>query len=228
MNRSIRRKNWELLGASDQVFTLTFADLTIVLLAFFVFLDTIAVPNALRKSGVLDSLSDYFTRTIEFESATPKSGTEGIVEIAERSRFHVLKKDERFFITIPSIELFGSGDDQIKGSIVPTLKAIAELILRFELTVSIEGHTDNKPIETSRFPSNWELSAARAISVLRLFIESGVPAKKLSAAGRGEYRPTATNETIEGRAKNRRVVLIISPEDQEEHESKVARNETSL
>src|SRR5262249_10263236 len=76
--------------------------------------------------------------------------------------------------------------------------------------VRVEGHTDNVPIHTAAFASNWELSTARATEVVQFLVERcGIPATRLSAAGFGEYRPRMTNDTEEGRAKNRRVDLII-------------------
>jgi chemotaxis protein MotB len=78
--------------------------------------------------------------------------------------------------------------------------------------VRVEGHADNVPINTPQFPSNWELSAARAVNVLRyLAYEGKLPAKKLSAVGFGEYHPVESNDTPEGRRKNRRVEFYFEP-----------------
>ena len=73
----------------------------------------------------------------------------------------------------------------------------------------MEGHTDDNPIITSKFPSNWELSAVRASTVVRLLIDNGVMATRLTALGYGENRPVESNDTEEGRARNRRVTLMI-------------------
>jgi len=75
--------------------------------------------------------------------------------------------------------------------------------------IEVEGHTDDIPIFTPQFPSNWELSAARASSVVRLFIDQGVTAERLRAVGLASYRPISSNETPEGRARNRRVTITI-------------------
>jgi chemotaxis protein MotB len=76
----------------------------------------------------------------------------------------------------------------------------------------IEGHTDNIPIKTAQFKDNWDLSVARATNIVRMLDEvHQVDAKNLTAAGRGEYMPKASNETAEGRAKNRRTEIILSP-----------------
>lgn len=76
--------------------------------------------------------------------------------------------------------------------------------------MTVEGHTDSRPISTARFPSNWELSVARASTVLRTFVDGhGIPARKLSAAGYADQRPLASNETVEGRTANRRVEIVV-------------------
>ena len=73
----------------------------------------------------------------------------------------------------------------------------------------VEGYTDDRPIRTAQFPSNWELSSARAASVVHLFVRDGIPPERLAMIGYGEFRPIGDNATLEGRNANRRVVLII-------------------
>ena len=75
----------------------------------------------------------------------------------------------------------------------------------------IEGHSDNVPIKSARFPSNWELSTARALSVVHLLTEMGVTPENVSAAGFGEFRPRADNETEEGKQLNRRIEIVMLP-----------------
>jgi chemotaxis protein MotB len=77
------------------------------------------------------------------------------------------------------------------------------------LLVRVEGHTDSQPISTSRFPSNWELSAARATTVLRHFVKRSIPASRMSVAGYAGERPIADNTTLDGRALNRRVDIVV-------------------
>jgi chemotaxis protein MotB len=93
---------------------------------------------------------------------------------------------------------------------------VAAVLADSDFPVAIEGHTDNVPIATLQFPSNWELSAMRATTVLRLFNDSGVGAERLTAIGYGETRPVETNTTIDGRARNRRVSILIDSERPEE------------
>lgn len=192
----------------NQAFTVSYTDLSLVLLTFFIFLDAMASPDVIRRSGVLESLSDCFRRTAVSDNALKK--TDQLEEKAKSAGFNTRRDADRILITIPSVDLFDSGDDRIKKTSESVLRNLAHLIAELGLSVRIEGHTDGLPIHTDRFPSNWHLSAARAVSVLRLFRDTGVPRERLSAAGRGEFVPIADNNTAEGRAKNRRVVLSVS------------------
>ena len=89
------------------------------------------------------------------------------------------------------------------------MSAIAEVLAPTEFPITIEGHTDNVPINTPQFPSNWELSAVRATTVLRLFADSGVAAERLTAIGYADTRPVEPNVLADGRARNRRVTILI-------------------
>ncbi len=105
--------------------------------------------------------------------------------------------------------LFAPGEAVLGEAAVAALRAVAGVIEQASFPVTIEGHTDNIPISTFRFPSNWELSAVRASSVVRLFVESGVAPERLTAAGYADQRPVADNATEEGRSRNRRVAILI-------------------
>jgi len=111
--------------------------------------------------------------------------------------------------------LFPVGVAEISDSALPTLRRVAEILKPFPNPIRIEGHTDDVPIKTSRFPSNWELSAGRAASVVRLFENAGIDPIRLAAIGLGEHRPVGNNETVEGRNRNRRVVIVILANDQQ-------------
>lgn len=105
--------------------------------------------------------------------------------------------------------LFASGAAAVASTAQPILAKLAEVLAPFPNSIRVEGHTDNIPIRTVAFPSNWELSAARAASVVHLFGNLGIAAKRLAVLGLGEHRPVATNGTAEGRNRNRRVVLVV-------------------
>lgn len=107
--------------------------------------------------------------------------------------------------------LFNSGYANLTGQAFEVLQGIGRILLsNTDQYIRIEGHTDNIPIANSQFPSNWELSASRATNVLRMFIDDvGIDPRLLSAVGYGEFRPMADNFTEEGRAKNRRVEVVV-------------------
>jgi len=112
-------------------------------------------------------------------------------------------------VEINASVLFAPGDSSLAADATKALRAVARILATTELPVAVEGHTDNTPIATVQFPSNWELSVVRASSVVRLFVEAGVTPQRLTAAGFGEQRPVADNATPEGRARNRRVTILI-------------------
>lgn len=112
-------------------------------------------------------------------------------------------------IEIKSKVLFASGVATISAKAVPVVKKIAAILKKAPNDINIEGYTDNLPISTEYFPSNWELSAARAASVVRLFTKSDMEPTRLKAIGFGEHYPVASNATEIGRAKNRRVAIMV-------------------
>ena len=117
-------------------------------------------------------------------------------------------------IRISNPLLFELGKANLRPEILPFLTKVAKLAESWPNRVRIEGHTDNLPINTPQFPSNWELSTARALSVLKYFIETGaLNPTKLSAAGYAEFRPIVPNDSPRNRAVNRRVEVFIEYED---------------
>lgn len=120
-------------------------------------------------------------------------------------------------ITISNVAVFPIGKAQLTRSGQTTINNIALILKQFPYKIKIEGHTDNTPINTAEFPSNWELSTRRASEIVRYLIRMGIPPDQLSAEGFAEYRPVASNFDAEGRSKNRRVELVISQEDIEKN-----------
>jgi chemotaxis protein MotB len=110
--------------------------------------------------------------------------------------------------------LFASGVAKLSDAALPPLTILAETLAKYPNPVRVEGHTDNRPINTSTFPSNWELSAARAASVVHLFAKGGVDPARLAVIGLGQFRPAQSNDTPEGRNANRRVLIVILGGDQ--------------
>lgn len=121
-------------------------------------------------------------------------------------------------VDISASALFDTGQAYLQSATVPALRAAARVLAKVPNRIQVEGHTDNVPISTLAFPSNWELSSARAASVVRLFIGEGVPAARLAAVGYAEHQPIESNLSAQGRSNNRRVTVILmatKPEDQD-------------
>jgi chemotaxis protein MotB len=113
-------------------------------------------------------------------------------------------------ISLRQSAFFPSGTDAFDPVTLPTIRKVAELILALPNAIQLEGHTDSQPIHSARFNSNWELSCARAISLLEIMCgKFDLPRERFSVVGRADTAPMASNETAEGRARNRRVDVII-------------------
>jgi chemotaxis protein MotB len=116
-------------------------------------------------------------------------------------------------VALSSDVLFPSGSAKLSASGIASVKEVTGLLVSLVgRKYQIEGHTDNVPIKTSSYPSNWELASARAMTVLRTMLDSGMPADRISAASYGDTQPVAINETAEGKAQNRRIAIVIVPD----------------
>ncbi|KRW68100.1 flagellar motor protein MotD [Pseudomonas sp. TTU2014-105ASC] len=113
-------------------------------------------------------------------------------------------------IELNSSLLFPSGDALPNDQAFQLIDKVAGILAPFDNPIHVEGFTDNLPISTDKFPTNWELSAARAGSVVRMLAAQGVNPSRLAAVGYGEFQPVADNATAEGRSRNRRVILVVS------------------
>ena len=122
-------------------------------------------------------------------------------------------QDKGLVITFVSEVLFDSGKAKLRHDSYPKLDKVADVLNTTvaDLNVGVEGHTDNQPIKRSGWKSNWELSTARALSVLHYLSDKSVSEPRLAAIGYGEYKPVASNDTKEGRQSNRRVEIVILP-----------------
>lgn len=133
----------------------------------------------------------------------------GLSPLIDDNMVKMKKNDLWIEIEIKSSILFASGSAVLQAKARPVLRKVAKILSDFQNQIQVEGFTDNVPIDTEAFPSNWELSAARAASVVHLFSSDGVKPSRLSAVGYGEYKPIASNATAEGRRTNRRVNIIV-------------------
>lgn len=159
-----------------------------------------------------------------------KDGEEIVDELkqaAEKLReagFEVDLNEKWVEIKMSSQVLFGSGHARLSSKAAPVLDQLVEVLSGFKNPLRVEGFTDDRPINTPAFPSNWELSAARAASVVSHFTNSKIDPQRMAAVGYGQYRPIADNTTAVGRNKNRRILIMIST-DASQLQADAARNE---
>lgn len=219
----------------------SYADFITLLFAFFVVMYSVSSVNEGKYRTVSESIKAALnpivsppSSTLAFTLGTNKPATiqpslagakEPVVRklraimksVNEAAQFEIIQVVERssgeIVITIPDHVMFNSGEATLRPAALPFLKALAEVLTELDRQVRIEGHTDNVPIRTAQYPSNWELSAARAVIVVRVMSELyGVPAQHLSATGRADSLPRTDNLTPEHRAKNRRVEIVVLAE----------------
>lgn len=206
----------------------SYADFVTLLFAFFTTLYAISRVDAGKLSMFAGSMKYAFSAQgtaaqkpiiegivpVPPDVAAVEKEVRGIVDsLALGDNVNVRRDARGVIISLGDKVLFDSGQSDIKEAASPALSALAAVIRKFPNAVVVEGHTDNTPVKkgVSRLNSNWELSVARATSVLLFFIEKcNIPPERLSASGYAEFRPVALNESPEGRAKNRRVDIILS------------------
>jgi chemotaxis protein MotB len=155
-----------------------------------------------NMGGSQQALADFQAITTAVQRATAERG------IAP-DRIELRMEPDRIVIGLTSDLLFSSGSAQLRPSALPLLDAVADSLKDKPNEIRVEGHTDNVPINSPDFTSNWELSAYRAIAVLRRLVEDGVAPGRIFAAGYADTRPKATNATAEGRSANRRAEIVV-------------------
>ncbi|MFT3931509.1 MAG: flagellar motor protein MotD [Spongiibacteraceae bacterium] len=157
----------------------------------------------LRDGKQSDELPDEFKQIAnEIEKA--------FGDLMKQNLVSLRGNEEWLEVEMQSSLLFDSGDATLSNQALELLGKVSAILKDQSNAVRVEGFTDDRPIHTARYPSNWELSSARAAAVVQLFIEEGLDASRLVAAGYGEFQPVVPNDSPETRAKNRRVVLMIS------------------
>jgi len=129
--------------------------------------------------------------------------------LVQQGKVRVTQSARGVNVEINASVLFSPGDARLSGESIEALRAVADVLRNDDHAIQVEGHTDSVPIRNAQFPSNWELSAVRASSVVRLFIDSGIAEKRLTAVGHGPTRPVGSNDSAEGRLRNRRVSVMI-------------------
>ncbi|TFW25045.1 flagellar motor protein MotD [Duganella callida] len=218
---------------------ISYSDFITLLFAFFVVMYAISSVNIGKYKVFSDALGDAFggqgaatpVNTQVQNLPIPNPGLKRRTELLRREKEHMTKLAQDLLSTLAplvkegkvrvtqnsrgvSVEinasvLFDPGDASLTNESTEALRAVASLLKADGHKVQVEGHTDNQPIRNRLFPSNWELSSVRASSVVRLFIDAGVAPERLTAVGFSSNVPVASNETPEGRARNRRVAVTI-------------------
>lgn len=225
----------------------TFSDMATLLLTFFVLLLSFANMDAQQFREMLGSVRDAFgvqresAGDFQARASSPISLTEGgsparpsvlaeetgLARVRHRIRELGLEREVEAQLEVRGVVLrlrdgllFESGSDAMLSEGRAVLERMSVLVRESPHDVAVEGHTDDRRIHTSRFPSNWELSAARATAVLRQLVSTGMPAARMQIAGYADTRPVADNATDEGRAANRRVEIVFL--DDARHRARVA------
>jgi chemotaxis protein MotB len=182
------------------------------LIVLFLFTGCTFVIQKGRRSDI--EKIEELSRNLEELNQAKRILEERLKQEIEDKQVRLQMMEKGLVITFVADVLFDSGKATIKPQYYPTLDKIAKVLqetLPYNY-IGIEGHTDNEPIKYSGWKSNWELSTARALSILHYLVdEKGLSAERFSAIGYGEYRPIASNDTAQGRQLNRRVEIVIMP-----------------
>ena len=169
--------------------------------------DQIQGPGTYQQQGLnMDKMPKNEEQRLSFLAATIE---DMLSDYVDQELVDVAFSEDRVIINMKDKMLFPSASAHLSRAAVKALRNISRVLDTVPNQIQVEGNTDNRPINTEEFPSNWELSAARAASVVHLMTRMGINPQRLSAIGYAEHRPVAENSTVSGRAKNRRVSLII-------------------
>lgn len=218
----------------------SYADFVTLLFGFFVVMYSVSQVSEQKYRVLSETLSNVFegntTRPVEMQvtdngnpldqqgrisglspdinlvdtEVLARDLEDALIHLVQPGQVRISATEEWVQIDLNANVLFDSASAEPKPEAREIFRQIAAKLAPFDNEIEVSGHTDNLPIRTARFQSNWELSSARASSVVRLLAEDGVNPQQLSAVGYGEHRPVADNTTDEGRSANRRVVLMVA------------------
>jgi len=224
--------------ANHEAWAIPYGDLVTLLLAFFVVMYSISTVNEGKYRVVSDSLNAAFRGSpqgpqpvqVGMPAATTiaapvvqldgdvrsmalrqmaREAEEAMSPLIAQGLVDVQQGDGFVEIAIRSDILFSSGSAQLADAAQPVIQQLAGVLKDFPNSIQVKGHTDNIPINGGTYRSNWELSAARAASVVHIMVDGGIDPRRLTVVGFGEFRPVLPNATPDGRNANRRVVLTI-------------------
>ena len=233
-----RKKNHSGGEKNDGGWEIVFSGFVLILLSFFIMLSSFASIEDAKVMKFVKSFStavSIFTGGLSFNTGKtivlPSAGLvdknndlaiifgkiKALIEQLNLKKDVTVTHSERgAVLRLSDTVLFDLGKADLLQGAIPFLHKIGAMIRQTSCEVHIEGHTDDLPIRTTRFPSNWELSTARAVNCLRFFVEKeNISPHRVSAVGFGEFHPLVVNDDPENRAKNRRVEIVFVPSDAE-------------
>lgn len=237
--RKKKKKNDINIKQNTERYLITYADLLTLLFALFIILYSISKPDSEKMEAVLKAMNNVFNpaQIIDGNNISPNASSNNkpevvifterkisIPELQEEVEFHLdnliknntigfEKTSEGVKLTIDNKFLFPSAKANLVDASRPVLDEIAASLRGVDMQIFVDGHTDNVPIKSITYPSNWELSAARAVSVVQALIQRGVAEQDLVARGFSSQRPKYDNSTEEGRKQNRRVEIVVAQKD---------------
>lgn len=207
----------------------TYSDMVTLLLTFFVM---IVAMSEIKKANLMEAMSYFSGRTSVFQNSSPipavpqpstdtesqekAKQVESLLDFVEsenlQDKVQIVYDEESMHIVITDEVMFPTGSTALQETAQKVLALIGQASPDSTESITVIGHTDNVPIRTSQYPSNWELSAARAASVVRFLIsqENSLSPEKYQAIGKGEFEPVGPNDSSDGRARNRRIELLIN------------------
>lgn len=238
----MRRRRREAAPENHERWLVSYADFITLLFAFFVVMFASGQTSRAKAKQVAESVKKGFNEQVLVESVSKmlggpvkhvtvveraqgtgqKSGDLsdtyttllGLLETEVKKGSVTLNMDPRgLVISLKEAAFFGSGNDDIPESASSTMLKIGSALARLQNPVRLEGHTDSVPIRNDRFRDNWDLSTARAIAMLHALTDQGLDTKRFSVCGYADSIPVSDNDTEEGRARNRRVdIVVLNPE----------------
>lgn len=220
----------ELEAPSAPFWLVTYGDMVTLLLTFFVM---IVAMSEIKQDHFMEAMSYFTGRTSVFENAQPitviPQSAEDSMEAREQAerveslmqfieeegledKVQINFEEESMHVVITDAVMFNSGSSIVQETAREVLTLVSAVSPEMTESITVIGHTDDQPISTSQYPSNWELSAARASSVVRFLLtqENSLSPDRYQAIGQGEFDPVDSNDTSEGRARNRRIELLIN------------------
>lgn len=219
-------------GEVQERWLITYSDLITLLLVFFIIMFSMSQINQAKYQELEKVLAIQFhsqTQMSLLDAESPKTPTPKSQSVIDQTRLNNLYRQVKSFIvahhlqnqlsvtsnirgvqvTFRDIALFSTGSANLRLSAFPILKGLAPFFQEVPNSILVEGYTDNRPIHTALFPSNWQLSASRAISVVQYLQGQNISPGRMSAVGYGQYHPVQPNNTAIGREKNRRVSIVV-------------------